>query len=236
MSAKHYLPVTIFVLLSCVSALKVQAGVILDSTSEPLGGNDLAATPSKVHAVVIESSIDQTLTSLKFLPLLDSVTTPATVQYLARLYNVSGTTPAGTPIATSTASIFVTGHWSTVTTADSYTWDLTSNATGSWLLSANTTYAIGISSDTTNAAWGFVTGSVTDTSDAQYLGRAYSPDGGNTYGNSATTATPWFQLSSTPASSPSSTVPEPSTVTAMGLLGLVGFAGNRRRRRQVSAA
>jgi hypothetical protein len=31
-------------------------------------------------------------------------------------------------------------------------------------------------------------------------------------------------------------VPEPSTAIAMGLLGLVGFAGNRRRRRQVSVA
>ena len=31
-------------------------------------------------------------------------------------------------------------------------------------------------------------------------------------------------------------VPEPSTAIAMGLLGVVGFAGNRRRRRQVSAA
>ena len=30
-------------------------------------------------------------------------------------------------------------------------------------------------------------------------------------------------------------VPEPSTAIAMGLLGIVGFAGNRRRR-QVSAA
>ena len=31
-------------------------------------------------------------------------------------------------------------------------------------------------------------------------------------------------------------VPEPSTAIAVGLLGVVGFAGNRRRRRQVSAA
>jgi hypothetical protein len=31
-------------------------------------------------------------------------------------------------------------------------------------------------------------------------------------------------------------VPEPSTAIAMGLLGIVGFAGNRRRRRQVSVA
>ncbi len=33
-----------------------------------------------------------------------------------------------------------------------------------------------------------------------------------------------------------SAVPEPSTVIAMGLLGIVGFAGNRRRRRQESVA
>ena len=33
-----------------------------------------------------------------------------------------------------------------------------------------------------------------------------------------------------------SSVPEPSTAIAMGLLGVVGFAGNRRRRLQVSAA
>ena len=33
-----------------------------------------------------------------------------------------------------------------------------------------------------------------------------------------------------------STVPEPSTAIAMGLLGIVGFAGNRRRRRQESVA
>ena len=32
------------------------------------------------------------------------------------------------------------------------------------------------------------------------------------------------------------TVPEPSTAIAMGLLGIVGFAGNRRRRRQGSVA
>jgi len=31
-------------------------------------------------------------------------------------------------------------------------------------------------------------------------------------------------------------VPEPSTAVAMGLLGVLGFAGNRRRRRQASAA
>ena len=31
---------------------------------------------------------------------------------------------------------------------------------------------------------------------------------------------------------PSGAVPEPSTAIAMGLLGIVGFAGNRRRRRQ----
>ena len=31
-------------------------------------------------------------------------------------------------------------------------------------------------------------------------------------------------------------VPEPSTASAMGLLGIVGFAGNRRRRRQESVA
>ena len=35
---------------------------------------------------------------------------------------------------------------------------------------------------------------------------------------------------------PASNVPEPSTAIAMGLLGIVGFAGNRRRRRQMSAA
>ena len=34
----------------------------------------------------------------------------------------------------------------------------------------------------------------------------------------------------------SGAVPEPSTAIAMGLLGVVGFAGSRRRRRQVSAA
>ncbi len=33
-----------------------------------------------------------------------------------------------------------------------------------------------------------------------------------------------------------SNVPEPSTAIAMGLLGIIGFAGNRRRRRQVSVA
>ena len=33
-----------------------------------------------------------------------------------------------------------------------------------------------------------------------------------------------------------SSVPEPSTAIAMGLLGIVGFAGNRRRRRQESVA
>jgi len=36
--------------------------------------------------------------------------------------------------------------------------------------------------------------------------------------------------------SSSSNVPEPSTAIAMGLLGIVGFAGNRRRRRQESVA
>lgn len=36
--------------------------------------------------------------------------------------------------------------------------------------------------------------------------------------------------------SASAAVPEPSTTIAMGLLGIVGFAGNRRRRRQVSVA
>lgn len=36
--------------------------------------------------------------------------------------------------------------------------------------------------------------------------------------------------------SSSATVPEPSTAIAMGLLGIVGFAGNRRRRRQEAAA
>ena len=38
------------------------------------------------------------------------------------------------------------------------------------------------------------------------------------------------------AKASSGTVPEPSTAIAMGLLGVLGFAGNRRRRRQVSAA
>lgn len=38
------------------------------------------------------------------------------------------------------------------------------------------------------------------------------------------------------SSSTSSAVPEPSTALVMGLLGIVGFAGNRRRRRQVSVA
>ncbi len=33
-----------------------------------------------------------------------------------------------------------------------------------------------------------------------------------------------------------SSVPEPSTAIAMGLLGILGFAGNRRRRRQESVA
>jgi len=44
---------------------------------------------------------------------------------------------------------------------------------------------------------------------------------------------PWgaFQSSTSTA-----TVPEPSTAIAMGLLGIVGFAGNRRRRRQESVA
>jgi len=36
--------------------------------------------------------------------------------------------------------------------------------------------------------------------------------------------------------STNSSVPEPSTAIAMGLLGVLGCAGNRRRRRQVSAA
>ena len=35
---------------------------------------------------------------------------------------------------------------------------------------------------------------------------------------------------------PTGTVPEPSTAIAMCMIGIVGFAGNRRRRRQVSAA
>ena len=44
---------------------------------------------------------------------------------------------------------------------------------------------------------------------------------------------PWgaFQSSTSTA-----TVPEPSTAIAMGLLGIIGFAGNRRHRRQVSVA
>ena len=42
-----------------------------------------------------------------------------------------------------------------------------------------------------------------------------------------------FQYS---VASSSSAVPEPSTAIAMGLLGIVGFAGNRRRRRQGSVA
>jgi hypothetical protein len=42
-----------------------------------------------------------------------------------------------------------------------------------------------------------------------------------------------FQYS---VASSSSGVPEPSTAIAMGLLGIVGFAGNRRRRRQESVA
>ncbi len=36
--------------------------------------------------------------------------------------------------------------------------------------------------------------------------------------------------------SASAAVPEPSTAIVMGLLGIVGFAGNRRRRRQESVA
>ncbi|OUT63364.1 MAG: hypothetical protein CBB71_00490 [Rhodopirellula sp. TMED11] len=36
--------------------------------------------------------------------------------------------------------------------------------------------------------------------------------------------------------STSSAVPEPSTAITIGLLGVLGFAGNRRRRGQVSAA
>ncbi|QDT62450.1 PEP-CTERM motif protein [Stieleria bergensis] len=42
-----------------------------------------------------------------------------------------------------------------------------------------------------------------------------------------------FQYS---VASSSSAVPEPSTAIAMGLLGILGFAGNRRRRRQESVA
>ena len=52
-------------------------------------------------------------------------------------------------------------------------------------------------------------------------------------------ASPSFTLEkgapqSTYAFTPNQAVPEPSTAIAMGLLGIVGFAGNRRRRRQVS--
>lgn len=45
-----------------------------------------------------------------------------------------------------------------------------------------------------------------------------------------------FVWATTTPPSTAGNVPEPSTAIAMGLLGVVGFAGNRRRRRQVSAA
>ena len=56
-----------------------------------------------------------------------------------------------------------------------------------------------------------------------------------------TTADPGFTNTSkliywASTTAPASNVPEPSTAIAMGLLGVVGFAGNRRRRGQVSAA
>jgi len=51
-----------------------------------------------------------------------------------------------------------------------------------------------------------------------------------TYSFNGTKTIYWASLSD-----PNSSVPEPSTAIAMGLLGVVGFAG-RRRRRQVSAA
>ena len=46
----------------------------------------------------------------------------------------------------------------------------------------------------------------------------------------------YFASLTAPTGGSTGTVPEPSTAIAMGLLGVVGFAGNRRRRRQVSAA
>ncbi len=45
-----------------------------------------------------------------------------------------------------------------------------------------------------------------------------------------------YQLVFATSSGVNSAVPEPSTAIAMGLLGIVGFAGNRRRRRQESVA
>ena len=45
-----------------------------------------------------------------------------------------------------------------------------------------------------------------------------------------------FAVDAVSVSAVTATVPEPSTAIAMGLLGIVGFAGNRRRRRQESVA
>ena len=46
----------------------------------------------------------------------------------------------------------------------------------------------------------------------------------------------YFASLTAPTGGSTGSVPEPTTAIAMGLLGIVGFAGNRRRRRQVSAA
>ncbi|MGC6448444.1 MAG: PEP-CTERM sorting domain-containing protein [Rubripirellula sp.] len=61
---------------------------------------------------------------------------------------------------------------------------------------------------------------------------------GRSYSTSATTSAPsesntfYFASLTDPTSGSTSNVPEPSTALAMGLLGVLGFAGNRRRRRQ----
>ena len=59
---------------------------------------------------------------------------------------------------------------------------------------------------------------------------------GVSYDKNATGEGPGHSYYFASLTAPTSTVPEPSTAIAMGLLGVVGFAGNRRRRRQVSAA
>lgn len=59
-------------------------------------------------------------------------------------------------------------------------------------------------------------------------GKIYAfDDGATTFATNGTYIGEWAKAS---------TVPEPSTAIAMGLLGILGFAGNRRRRRQESVA
>lgn len=216
---KHYLALSVILTALFSQATHAPAAILLDNTS---GTIDTVNAYSFEGGFTFTPNSDYTLTALT-LGLASSSGDSGPRTFNVSLWNTDGITnrPSGTVLATAIDTVIIDANL-----ANTYPMDLTSNATGSWDVTAGTQYALTLTPDQ-YTRWSRYLPSVSPTtSNAVFGGRLYKNSSG--WQGPYTSNPPVIQLTGTAVA-----VPEPST-WALAIVGGGGAAWGMARRRRAA--